>query len=93
MNATAFDTLALALALSLAHPATATDCDNWNTEAFAGASIEIVRGCLSAGTDPNARTKNGMTPLHLAAEWGARPEAVRAACPPAPTRTRAPRMA
>ena len=85
MDTTAFGTLAAALALSLAHPATtlaypatATDCDNWNTEAFAGASIEIVRGCLSAGANPNARAENGWTPLHYAAMFSDHPEVVGA---------------
>ena len=50
-----------------AEPAAGADCDDWNTgEFFKTATVEETTGCLQAGSDPNARTKEGNTPLHAA---------------------------
>ncbi len=57
--------------------AAGVSCEDWNTEEFfkrAGAA-DISR-CLKAGADVNARTKNGFTPLHRAAEHSTTPAVV-----------------
>ena len=47
------------------------DCAAWNREAFfRTASAGDVRACLRAGADPEARDKDGSTPLHWAASEG-----------------------
>ena len=44
------------------------DCANWlSPDFFATAGAADVRACLRAGADPDARDKNGFTPLHAAA--------------------------
>ena len=48
-----------------------SDCAAWNSEAFfETASAGDVRACLRAGADPEARDKDGSTPLHWAASEG-----------------------
>ena len=47
------------------------DCANWlSPDFFATAGAADVRACLRAGADPDARTENGDTPLHFAADEG-----------------------
>ncbi len=43
-------------------------CKGWNTdEFFKRATAADVSRCLKAGANPNARIKDGRTPLHVAA--------------------------
>ena len=58
----------LAAAVTFGLPVWANECEGWNTDGFFKAvSANDVTSCLSAGADVNARTKDGWTPLHLAA--------------------------
>ncbi|MYJ94635.1 MAG: hypothetical protein F4053_03295 [Proteobacteria bacterium] len=57
-------------------PSPPVDCAGWNSdewtlrrEFFSDLTPEIVRACLEAGADPNARGRIDMTPLHEAAEY------------------------
>ncbi len=69
----------LAALLLTGGQATATDCGRWNTPYFfRGASTEDVQTCLNAGADPNARSKNGVTPLHSAASGNENPAVIQA---------------
>ena len=46
-------------------------CAGWGEhDYFEAATIADVRACLAAGADPGARTKDGETPLHMAASTG-----------------------
>ena len=48
--------------------AAAADCSGWNRrEFFRSATSELVAGCLTAGTEVNARDRRDITPLHYAA--------------------------
>ena len=52
----------------LAAQAAAADCEGWGTpEFFGSATAAVVRSCLAAGADVNARGRLGGTPLHWAA--------------------------
>ena len=52
----------------LAAQAAAADCEGWDTpEFFGSATAAVVRSCLAAGADVNARGRLGGTPLHWAA--------------------------
>ncbi|MCY4355008.1 MAG: ankyrin repeat domain-containing protein [Truepera sp.] len=54
--------------LVLAAQAWAADCGEWNTrEFFEAVTVAEVQDCLAAGSEVNARTEFGRTPLHLAA--------------------------
>ena len=53
-------------------------CDQWNTDAFQGASVEAVTACLEGGADPNARDEYGATPLHRAAASSTTPAVIEA---------------
>ena len=58
--------VALGLAATLQAQA---DCADWNTEAFfLAAEVSDVTRCLQTGMDPEARSENGYTPLHWAAD-------------------------
>ncbi len=58
----------------------AADCEGWNTrDFFKSATLKVVTDCLQAGADPNAQTKDGFTPLQLAAAYSNTPAVVRAA--------------
>ena len=64
-------------------PASATSsaasCEEWNTNGFfRDAGIAEVSHCLTTGADPNARNKNGETPLHRAARWSKTPSIITA---------------
>ena len=53
-------------------------CWGWNTfDFFEDADGDLVRTCLDAGADPNARNEDGDTPLHIAA-WNGQTEAIAA---------------
>ena len=57
----------LAVGLAPAAMAAGPDCEKWNTENteefFKEATPADVTRCVEAGADPNARDKDGMTPL------------------------------
>ena len=62
---------AMAAYLTLPPARAQPDCANWNSpDFFATAGAADVRACLRAGADPDARTENGNTPLHFAADEG-----------------------
>ncbi len=55
-------------------------CKDWNTRPlafFRDADGELVRECLAAGADPNARNERGWTPLQYAA-WKGNAAAINA---------------
>ena len=55
----------LTLGPSWGRPAHAAECGAWNTREFFETAAPVrVRACLAAGSDPQARTKDGVTPLH-----------------------------
>ena len=57
-----------------APPVQTENCDEWNTEAFfKTATASTVRACLAAGVDVAARTDDGHTPLHMAADFNIKP--------------------
>ena len=57
----------------------APTCEQWNTEEFFRvATVEDVTACLDAGSDVSARTDEGYTPLHHAAQESEQPEVVDA---------------
>ena len=65
--------------LLAAGSASGADCDNWNTEEFFKTSTpKAVSACLQAGADLNARTKDGDTPLHVAAGYNENPAVITA---------------
>ena len=54
-------------------------CEQWNTAGFYRvATVEDVTACLDAGSDIAARSEDGYTPVHHAAERNANPEVVDA---------------
>ena len=54
-------------------------CEEWNTkEYFQTATVENVTACLDAGADVAAKTVDGHTPLHRAAEYNENPAIVQA---------------
>ena len=58
----------------VAHP---VDCARFNTATFFHfAPTETVAGCIEAGTDVNARSRAGATPLRFAVEWASDPAVV-----------------
>ncbi len=69
--------IAIVVSLGRDQPAQA-GCDDWNTWGFfEDAEGDLVRTCLAAGADHNARDDYGHTPLHRAAFSG-RAEAIAA---------------
>ncbi|MBC6403932.1 MAG: ankyrin repeat domain-containing protein [Hyphomonadaceae bacterium] len=47
------------------------DCNDWNSVSFfENATAADVRRCLAAGAEVNVRAEHGLTPLHLAADYG-----------------------
>ena len=52
-------------------------CEEWNTkEYFQTATVEDVTACLDAGADVAARTDDGHTPLHQAAQFNESPAVI-----------------
>ena len=70
----------LAAGLTLANAAAAQlACRSWNTEAFfTAATVADVSRCLEAGANIDARSEDGLTPLHFAAGFGDSPAALKA---------------
>ena len=64
--------VAATVALALAVPAHAqVDCADWNTAAFfEAAEVSDVTRCLQMGAAPDARDKDGKSPLHFATDNG-----------------------
>ena len=58
--------------------AAGASCEDWNTaEFFKRATMADVSRCLKAGAKVNARDKDGLTPLHMAAAKNATPAVVK----------------
>ncbi|MBC6443722.1 MAG: ankyrin repeat domain-containing protein [Rhodobacteraceae bacterium] len=78
MSRIAFIAAAVLAAIVVATAARANDC-NWEEEGFWEQQDQSgrVAACIAAGADIEARDKNGVTPLHRAAEHGT-PDVVRA---------------
>ena len=49
-----------------------------DVEFWREATVEDVRGAVAGGADVNARSDDGTTPLHYAAQWGEAPGVVEA---------------
>ncbi len=59
--------------------AAAQSCQGWNTaKFFESATVDEVRGCLSAGEDPNEQDRQGLTALHRAARDTSDPAVIEA---------------
>ncbi len=59
--------------------AAAQSCQGWNTaKFFESATVDEVRGCLSAGEDPNKPDTQGLTALHRAARDTSQPAVIEA---------------
>ena len=57
----------------------AIDCTNWNSnEYFEAATAADVTDCLRSGADLEARTEDGLTPLHWAARFTDNPAVIAA---------------
>ena len=58
------------------------NCEGWNTRDtrnyFQFATVGDIENCLHTGADPNARDRNGSTPLHNAAQSNLNPAVIEA---------------
>ncbi|MDE0074451.1 MAG: hypothetical protein OXR82_00820 [Gammaproteobacteria bacterium] len=53
-------------------------CEDWNTtNFFTTASAAEITACIGSGSNPNATTSDGQTPLHFVAWVGSDPGVVR----------------